>query len=217
MQVQYKLDGLFTNSGLLKYKSAFRDQIFKVTAQAMNKVGKSTNEKIQKQAQMALKIKRNAVLKSFKSKVYSKDKNNLPSLHYYSRIPWMGVHTKGATLGHAKKLIIPFSSKRIGYKQFKNLLAHLRESRNLFMKKAGATTVVFAKNTDKDKKILAPFRKSTRAYNNKIVRKNETVVIGIMVGNVRMSKKFDMEQTAVNSIPEVTKEVSKIFKTSKTI
>lgn len=217
MRIQYKLDGMFTNNGIVNYKNAFSQQIIKATTQAMTKVGKLTNEKIVKQAQQGLKIRRQAVLKSFRSKVYSRNKNYLPTLHYYSRVPWMGTHTHGATIGQSKKLIIPFALKRIGYKEFKHILSVLNSHKNIFMKKAGKTTIVYSKNTEQDKKILAPFRKSTRAYNQKIVRRNEVVVVGMMQSNIRLAKRFDMESTAINSVKDVAKEVTNIFKTSKTI
>lgn len=217
MNVQYKLDGMFTNAGLTKYSKAFREQMFRATALAMDKVGKKTIEVIKGQAQAGLKIKRQAVIKSFKSKLYFRNKNQLPSLQYYSRIPWMGTHSHGATIGVSKKLIIPFSHKRIGYKAFKEILRELSQGHNLFFKHHGTTTTVWAKNTEQFKRLLAPFRKATRSYNSKVVRKGEPVVVGIMVENVRLSKKFDMEATARNSVNLISKEVSNIFKTSKMI
>lgn len=217
MRVKLKMEGMLTSNGLYAWKNSFRDQMFRATAMAMDKVGKKTIEVIKAQAQAGLKIKRQAVIKSFKSKVYFKNKNGIPALHYYSRIPWMGTHSHGATVGVSKHLIIPFAHKRIGYNEWKEILQTLRANHNLFVDTRGKTKYVWAKNTDQDNRLLRPFRKASRAYNQKVIRKNEKIVVGIVVNNIRLSKKFDMEATAKNSVNEVSREISKVFKTSKMI
>jgi len=209
MTTAITFDGILLQNGVNRYQADFKKKLITNTTKAMNTIGKEYRDKIRKNAEQGLKIKRKVILKSFVYKIYNKDKNQLPNIHYYSGIPWMGLHDKGGAI--SKTVFIPLSKKRIGYKNLKLLIAALSQANNLFFDKKGGTTIAWAKNTEQFKKLLAPFRATTRARNGKIVKKDERINVAIVGKNIRLKKKIRTTEIALESIPKIVREVERLF------
>jgi hypothetical protein len=211
MDLKFDYDGILKAEGLGKYKRDFQAQLLTATRKAMQKVGAEYKTKIQNDARKSLKITRQPLIKSFSYKVYYKRSGRIPSLHFYSRVPWMGIHDKG---GIIRKGAIPLSKKHIGYKTLKDIFLQLSRAKNLFFEKQGSYTIAWSKNTEAQKRLLAPFRSVTRAKQGKVVRKDERVNVAIITSS-RIRKRLNMTEIVKSSLPVLSKEIEKQFKIVK--
>jgi hypothetical protein len=202
-------DGVLLPQGMSRYQADFKKTLYTKVNTAMKTIGKEYRDKIRDNASQTLKIKKQSILKSFVFEIYNADTNRLPSLQYRSGIAWMGIHDKGGPI--SKKVLIPLSKKRIGYKTMKNLISDLSRANNLFFDKKNGTTIAWAKNTLQFKQALAPFRAVTRARNGKVVKKDERVNVAIVGKNIRLRKKIRLSEIALASIPRIVREVERLF------
>lgn len=213
MDIKIELDGIIKAQGFEKYSRDFRAKLLKSTRKAMQDVGKTTKAKIQADVRSKLKIKREAFVKSFTYKVYFKKTNNIPSLHFYSAVPWVGMYTKGGSVN--KKVIIPFTkkapkgitkSKSLGTKTLKYLLSELQSHKNLFFDNTGNQTIVWAKNTKEDSRLLVNFRRAQSNGGTRI-KINERVNIGVVVKNTSIKKRLSMNEYVQSSLKEITQQI----------
>lgn len=211
MDLKFDFDGILKAEGLSKYKRDFQSQLLMATRKAMQKIGVQYKDKIQNDARKSLKVSRQAVIRSFSYKVYYKRTGRIPSLHFYSRVPWMGIHDKGGVI---KKGAIPLSKKHIGYKTLKDIFQQLSRAKNLFFDKQGNYTIAWARNTEAQKRLLAPFRAVTRAKQGKVVRKDERVNVAIITSS-KIRKRLSMTEIIKSSLPELSKEIERQFKIVK--
>lgn len=210
MQVQINLNGVLTSAGMNTYSTAFKAKLLLNTRKAMQTVGKEYKTKMQDNAKSKLKVKKPAFIKSISYKVYFQRAGKTPSLHFYSRVPWMGMHDKGGML--TKNVFIPLSKKRLGYKEMKTLIRNLRSAGNLFFEKRGGTTIAWAKNTQQFKSVLTPFRAVMKAQNGgKTIKKDERVNVAIVSKNTRLKKKIRMTELALESLPKIKREIERLF------
>lgn len=216
MELKFDFDGVIKAQGLQKYKRYFIAKMLFATRKAMQEVGKDTKAKIQADVRSKLKIKREAFVKSFTYKVYYKRVNQVPSLHFYSKVPWVGMHTKGGSVN--KKVIIPFTRKApsgvsnssvLGNKTLKILLATLQEHKNLFFDNTGKQTIVWAKNTKLDSKLLVHFRK---AQGQGRIKRDERVNVGVVVKNTTIKKRLQMNEYIQDSLKDISKKIEANFK-----
>ena len=218
MELKFEFGELLKAEGLSKYKRDFQAQLLLATRRAMQEFGKDIRDKIRKDVSSTLKVRRQAILKSFVYKVYFRKTNKIPTLHFYSGIKWMGVHAKG---GSAGKVVIPLAMRRgtvkegLGTIGFRKLLARLGSHKNLFFEKKGRITVVWARNTWEDRGDLKQFRSLQRKQTGKkSIKTNERVNVGIIT-SVKWTKKLNMYDIVQLNMPKLSKEIERQFKIVK--
>jgi hypothetical protein len=218
MDLKFEFGELLKAEGLRKYRRDFQAQLLLATRRAMQEFGKEIRDKIRTDVSNTLKVRRQAILKSFVYKVYFRKTNKIPALHFYSGIKWMGVHAKG---GSAGKVVIPLAFRKgtvkegLGTIGFRKLLAQLASNKNLFFEKKGSITIIWARNTREDRRLLVNFRAYQRKQTGqKSIKKNERVNIGFIT-SVKWTKKLNMYDIVQLNMPKLSKEIEKQFKIVK--
>lgn len=171
-------------------------------------------------AASGLRIRRKVFLNVFRTKLWDKKPNELPALQLFADsrlVPWIGIHETGGTI--SGKMIIPLldDGKRISRKKFSALLDSLRQQGNLFFKKDGNRTLVFAENLGKGGVSgLSQFKKATRSRTGaKRLKRGADVLIGVIVSNVTLVPRLHFAEAAKKGGAIVATEIRNAFEQIK--
>ena len=220
VKLEIKTDKFVGTTNGKKLVFDFKTKLFNATNNGMKKVMGTVINEIRDDASKNLKIKRKVILKSFVGKIYATNKMTLPSIHFYSGVPWMGTHSKGAAI--TGRIFIPFVLKPIGYYKQQELLKQLKSNENLFVDKTGSNAILWAKNTKADSKLLAPFKRveSTARRQRKLsgekvrttFKQEERVNLGIMVRSTKLPKRLNFNTIIERNMKNIVKEIENNFK-----
>ena len=205
-----------TTSGLLDKRelAAWTRQkqagIRQAVAQGMNEHSRSLTEALRSRLQSDLTIRKPALLRSLRARVLDRDPARLPALLVGSRVPWLGVHVRGATL--TGKMLIPLteSGKRMGRKAFARVIDTLMRSGNAwFMRKAGKV-ILMAENLKENASVLHRFKRAERQRSGaKSIRRGQEIPIAVLVSRVTLKRRFDFDGTVRKSLPQLAQTIQR--------
>ena len=122
-----------------------------------------------------------------------------PRLLYFRRRLRLLIFTRKAPNGVS-------NSKVLGNKTLKLLLAELQDHKNLFFDNTGKQTIVWAKNTKRNSRLLVHFRRA-QSNGGARIKKDERVNIGVVVKNTPIKKRLSMNEYVQSSLKEITQQI----------
>jgi len=187
-----------------------RRAIHKAIAAGMKTAGREIAEVAQSRMRSAFKVRRASFVKSMRHKVYAGRPDKFPALLIGSRIPWLGIHVHGGTIGG--RMLIPLlpEHQRIGRKAFRRVIDGLMRSGNAFFIKKNGKVILMAENIKENHAELRRFKRAERARTGvKQIKRGQEIPIAVLVRRVSLRKRFDLDSTVRGELPRLTAAISK--------
>ena len=207
VSVDIDLSGLI--AGGLSNQNNFFQRLHKTVGRALNSEAKGMREAVRSHVSSQMKVVRRSFLKGFRVKVLDQDPSRLPGMLIGSRIPWVGVHESGATIGG--KMLIPLYG-RMGKKQFKAYVQELMRGGNAYFIKKGDKVILMAENLKEyDKPMAGMKRRYRKAEGIKRLKRGADIPIAVLVSKVTLRKRLDIEGLVRDRIPLIVEAIQKSF------
>lgn len=220
IDLKIKTDKFFGTGLGKRYIYNFKQKLISACDEGMRKAADEILEKVRDDVAKNLKVKKKGLVKSFVAKIYNGNKNKIPSVHFYSRVPFMGAHDKGATI--SGRIFIPFTLKPLGFKTQKLIFEELRRNKNLFTDTSNGKTILFAINNKTSERTLAPFKRLIRSERIKqrqngakvrtTIKQDERVNLGILVKQTKLPKRLNFTTIIAGNVNKIVDEIEKAFK-----
>lgn len=202
MKITIRLDSAAAQAQLRRWGGEFRDNVKKAVGRAIRTEASEIRQDVQGHVAGQMAVVKRSFLKGFSAKVQDKDPHRLPALIVGSRIPWVGIHERGGTIGG--RLLIPLHG-RVGRKRFKAQIAELMRGGNAyFVKNAKGNLVLMAENIKEHDRPLAGFKRRYRkAGGIKSLKRGADIPIAVLVPRVVLKKRLDIERLIAGRIPRL--------------
>ncbi|WP_157314552.1 DUF6441 family protein [Chitinibacter sp. GC72] len=200
MTLTIKLDSAQLQQQIQAWGQQAQREIYAAAAEAMKTEGQQIALAMQQHAEARLQVQRRSFAKSFKARVYAKRKDKPPMLIVGSKIPWIGLHEYGGTLNG--KMLIPFG-RRIGRKQFKQIISTLMRSGNAFFQKTRhGKILLFAENIAENDRALNRFKRAHRqATGQKTLKRGAEIPIAQLVTRVQIKRRLEIRRLVASQLP----------------
>ena len=203
-----KTAGLFDPAYAEAWFRQKRAQIRAGVKRAMIEGGRRIADDMNSQVRGRFKVSRRAFASQFRSKVYDSKPERLPGVLIRSRVAFMGVFTRGGVItGRGKGLLIPLLETRIGRKAFQNVINTIMSNGAGFFKKMpDGRVILFAEYQSQYGRPLARFRRQfASSMGGGRVKKGAAIPIAVLVPQVRLEKRLDLEATVHKQIPQIAR------------
>lgn len=203
-----------TTSGLLdprrldSWVPEKRRAIRKAVEAGMKSAGKEIAIAARGKMQSAFRVRKAAFLKSLRSKVYAGSPERFPALLIGSRIPWLGIHVRGGTIGG--RMLIPLlpEHQRIGRKAFRRVIDALVRSGNAFFIEREGKVILMAENIKDNAKELRRFKRAERQRTGaKSIRQGQEIPIAVLVPSVTLKGRFDLPGVVRSQLPKLSTSI----------
>lgn len=202
---------LLTTSGLLdprrldSWVPEKRRAIRKAVEVGMKTAGKEIAEAARGKMQSAFRVRKNAFLKSLRSKVYAGSPERFPALLIGSKIPWLGLHVRGGTIGG--RMLIPLlpEHQRIGRKAFRRVIEGLMRSGNAFFIQKEGKVILMAEAIRENASVLRRFKRAERQRTGaRSIRRGQEIPIAVLVPSVTLKGRFDLPGVVRSQLPKLS-------------
>lgn len=202
MKITLRLDSAAAQAQLRRWGGELRTQTKKAVARALQGEASALRQDIQGHVAGQMTVVKRTFLQGFSAKVLTKDANRWPALYVGSRIPWVGIHERGGTIGG--RLLIPLHG-RVGRKRFKAQIAELIRGGNAyFVKNTKGNLVLMAENIKEHDRPLAGFKRRYRkASGIKSLKRGADIPIAVLVPRVVLKKRLDIERLIAGRVPRL--------------
>lgn len=208
MQISLSATGLLDKSRLDSWSKQKRDAIRKAVAAGMRSGGKHVADAVRSRMNADFTVRKAAFAKSMRAKVYDRKPDKLPALLVGSKIPWLGIHTRGGVI--KGPLLIPLTEegRRIGRRAFKRVIDGLLRAGNAFFIKKNGKAVLMAENIKENAAELRRFKRAERARTGaKSIKRGQEVPIAVLMPSVTLKRRFDMEGAVRGQLPVLARTI----------
>jgi hypothetical protein len=208
LKLSLTTSGLLDKAQLAAWSRQKQLDIRLAVAQGMREHGRSLTEALRSRLHADLTIRKPALLRSLRARVLDRDLGRLPALLVGSRVPWLGVHVRGATL--TGKMLIPLTEpgKRIGRKAFKRVIDTLMRSGNAWFIRKDGKVILMAENLKENASPLHRFKRAERQRSGaKSIRRGQEIPIAVLVSRVTLKRRFDFDGTVRKSLPQLAQTI----------
>ena len=210
LKISLTTSGLLDKGELAAWTRSRREAIHKAVALGMRDSSRSLTDALRTRMQSDLAIRKPAFLRSMRAKVLDRDPSRLPALLVGSRVSWLGVHVRGATL--TGKMLIPLteSGRRMGRKAFARVIDTLMRSGNAWFIRKGGKVILMAENIKENASALTRFKGAERQRTGaKSIKRGTEIPIAVLVPNITMKRRFDLEGTVRGQLPVLARAIEK--------
>lgn len=199
--------GLFEPSRFEAWTRQRQAAIRQAVAAGLREGGKGMAESVRSAMRSGFAVRKSAFLNSLRTRVYDRNPQKLPALYVGSKIPWLGIHVRGGTI--SGRMLIPLTEegRRIGRRAFKRVIDALMRSGNAYFVRKNGKAVLMAENLKENASSLSRFKRAERARTGKSIKRGQEIPIAVLVPNVRLSKRFDLEGTVRRQLPALAKAI----------
>lgn len=174
----------------------------------MKTAGKEIADTARARMQSAFKVRKAGFVKSMRYKLYAGSPEKFPALLIGSKIPWLGIHVRGGTIGG--RLLIPLlpEHQRIGRKAFRRVIDGLMRAGNAFFIEKNGRVILMAENIKENRRELRRFRRrltsqgdvkrSGRSHNP------QEIPIAVLVPSVTLRGRFDLPGVVRSQMPKLS-------------
>lgn len=203
-----------TTSGLLDPKTLDswvpekRRAIRKAVEAGMQSAGKEIAQTVQSRMQSTFAVRKAGFLKSMRAKVYAGNPERFPALLIGSRIPWLGIHVRGGTIGG--RMLIPLlpEHQRMGRKAFRRVIDGLMRSGNAFFIEKNGKVILMAENIKENAGELRRFKRAHRQRTGtKSVKRGTEIPIAVLVSSVSLRSRFDLAGIVRSQLPHLSNRI----------
>lgn len=210
LKISLTASGLLDKSRLEAWSRQKQAAIHKAVAAGMQAGGKTVAEAVRGRMRADFTVRKAAFVKSLRAKVYDRNPDKLPALFIGSRIPWLGIHMRGGTL--SGRMLIPLTEegRRIGRRAFKRVIDALIRSGNAYFIQKGGRAILMAENIKENASVLARFKRAERRRTGaKSIKRGTEIPIAVLVPNVTLKRRFDLEGAVGGQLPVLARAVEK--------
>ena len=155
-------------------------------------------------------MKKAAFVNSLRARVYDRNPDKLPAVLIGSKIPWLGIHVRGGTL--SGRMLIPLTEegRRIGRRAFKRVIDTLIRSGNAYFIRKNGQAILMAENLRENASALTRFKRAERSRTGtKSIKRGTEIPIAVLVPNITMKRRFDLEGTVRGQLPVLARAIEK--------
>lgn len=210
LKISLTTSGLLDKGELAAWTRSRREAIHKAVALGMRDSSRSLTEALRTRMQSDLAIRKPAFLRSMRAKVLDRDSTRLPALLVGSRVSWLGVHVRGATL--TGKMLIPLteSGRRMGRKAFARVIDTLMRSGNAWFIRKDGKVILMAENIKENASALTRFKRAERQRTGaKSIKRGQEIPIAVLVPRVTLKRRFDFDGTVRRAMPQLAQSINR--------
>ena len=210
LKISLTTSGLLDKGELAAWTRSRREAIQKAVGLGMRDSSRSLTEALRTRMQSDLAIRKPAFLRSMRAKVLDRDPSRLPALLVGSRVSWLGVHVRGATL--TGKMLIPLteSGRRMGRKAFARVIDTLMRSGNAWFIRKDGKVILMAENIKENASALTRFKRAERQRTGaKSIKRGQEIPIAVLVPRVTLKRRFDFDGTVRRAMPQLARSINR--------
>ena len=210
LKISMTTSGLLDKRELAAWTRSRREAIHKAVGLGMRDSSRSLTDALRTRMQSDLAIRKPAFLRSMRAKVLDRDPSRLPALLVGSRVSWLGVHVRGATL--TGKMLIPLteSGRRMGRKAFARVIDTLMRSGNAWFIRKDGKVILMAENIKENASALTRFKRAERQRTGtKSIKRGQEIPIAVLVPRVTLKCRFDFDGTVRRAMPQLAQSINR--------
>ena len=210
LKISLTTSGLLDKGELAAWTRSRREAIHKAVGLGMRDSSRSLTDALRTRMQSDLAIRKPAFLRSMRAKVLDRDSTRLPALLVGSRVSWLGVHVRGATL--TGKMLIPLteSGRRMGRKAFARVIDTLMRSGNAWFIRKDGKVILMAENIKENASALTRFKRAERQRTGaKSIKRGQEIPIAVLVPRVTLKRRFDFDGTVRRAMPQLAQLINR--------
>ena len=180
------------------------------SAQRLRDGGKVVADGVRRKMKTDFTVKKAAFVNSLRAKVYDRNPDKLPAVLIGSKIPWLGIHMRGGTI--SGRMLIPLTEegRRIGRRAFKRVIDTLIRSGNAYFIRKNGQAILMAENIKENASVLTRFKRAERSRTGaKSIKRGTEIPIAVLVANITMKRRFDLEGTVRGQLPVLARAIKK--------
>jgi Family of unknown function (DUF6441) len=206
MRLSLTTSGLLEPRQLTAWSAERRRAIHTAVAKGMQSGGPQVRDAARAEMRSAFNVKRSSFISSMSVKVFDKKPEQLPALLVGSKIPWLGLHEKGATV--SGNMLIPLLPNRIGPKRFKALIDGLMRSGNAFFIKKNGRVLLMAENIKENDAQLSRFKRAQRdRTGEKKIKRGQEIPIAVLVKRVDLKRRLNLTGGVQRALPALARAI----------
>lgn len=203
MRLSLTATGLINSTAIDAWSARAQRTIWSNVRGGMESGGRSIAARARAQAASALKGRRAAA--SIRHKVYAENRQRLPALQIYSKVPWLNVHETGRTIGG--KMLIPFGDKRMRRGAFLALVKRLFREKRAYFVRGKRSTVLMAKRAgrgDGVSRFTGPYRQRLKSRGESgRIKRGADIPIAIAVNRVTIKRRLRIGEIVRTGLPSI--------------
>lgn len=210
LKISLTSSGLLDKSRLDAWSRQKRAAIHEAVAAGMREGGKVVADTVRSRMHADFTVRKAAFVRSLRAKVYDRNPDKLPALLIGSKIPWLGIHVRGGTV--SGRMLIPLTEegRRIGRKAFKRVIDTLIRSGNAYFIRKNGQALLMAENLRENASVLTRFKRAERSRTGaKSIKRGTEIPIAVLVPNVTLKRRFDLEGTVRGQLPMLARAIEK--------
>lgn len=210
LKIALTTSGLLDKRELAAWTHSKREAIHKAVGLGMRDSSRSLTEALRSRMQSDLAIRKPAFLRSMRAKVLDQDSSRLPALLVGSRVSWLGVHVRGATL--TGKMLIPLTEpgRRMGRKAFARVIDTLMRSGNAWFIRKDGKVILMAESIKENASALTRFKRAERQRTGaKSIKRGQEIPIAVLVPRVTLKRRFDFDGTVRRAMPQLAQSINR--------
>ena len=210
LKISLTTSGLLVKGELVAWTRSRREAIHKAVGLGMRDSSRSLTDALRTRMQSDLAIRKPAFLRSMRAKVLDRDPLRLPALLVGSRVSWLGVHVRGATL--TGKMLIPLteSGRRMGRKAFARVIDTLMRSGNAWFIRKDGKVILMAENIKENASALTRFKRAERQRTGaRSIKRGQEIPIAVLVPRVTLKRRFDFDGTVRRAMPQLAQSINR--------
>jgi len=211
-QISIKTDGLFDVAKLSAWTTRAQEKIRRGVREAFVEGGRELAGDANSVLRSKFNVKSRKFGSAFRVKVYAEKRDRLPAMMIRSGIPWLGIFTHGGVIrGKGRGLLIPLLGHHIGQKTFMRIVYALMRAGSAFFRQVNGKLILFAINTPEVNITLGRFRRWEKVKrggrNPRDGWIGEIIPIAVLVPEVHIAKRFDLEAIVRRGLPRLVKKI----------
>ena len=208
MKLSLTTSGLLDPKRLDSWIPEKRRAIRKAVEAGMKSAGKEIAQTVQARMQAAFKVRKAGFVRSMRHKLYAGSPEKFPALLIGSKIPWLGIHTRGGTIGG--RMLIPLlpEHQRLGRKAFHRVIDGLMRTGNAFFIKKNGKVILMAEAIKENASELRRFKRAERGRTGaKSIKRGQEIPIAVLVPAVTLRGRLDLPGIVRSQLPKLTSSI----------
>ena len=208
MKLSLTTSGLLDPKRLDSWIPEKRRAIRKAVEAGMKSAGREIAQTVQARMQSAFKVRKSGFVRSLRHKLYAGSPEELPPLMIGSRIPWLGIHTRGGTIGG--RMLIPLlpEHQRLGRKAFRRVIDGLMRTGNAFFIQKNGKVILMAEVIKENAAELRRFKRAERNRTGaKSIKRGQEIPIAVLVPMVTLRGRLDLPGIVRSLLPKLTSSI----------
>jgi hypothetical protein len=208
MKLSLTTSGLLDPKRLDSWIPEKRRAIRKAVEAGMKTTGKEITATVRASMQSAFKVRKTKFLQSMRHKLYAGSPEKFPALLIGSRIPWLGIHVQGGTIGG--RMLIPLlpEHQRLGRKAFRRVIDGLMRSGNAFFIERKGKVILMAEAIKENASELRHFKRAERKRTGaKSIKRGTEIPIAVLVPSVTLRGRLDLPGIVRAQLPKLTTSI----------